>query len=346
MRDPDLEGRNVPPIVISNAFFESYPLAPREHRMTHKLTRRGLLRTASVACASAAGAWHCLGAPGSVLAAVDQDLDVGRHLYKSLKWNMVKLSGTIQEKFAVLKSLGYDGVELDSPGGIDATEAVAASQSVGLPIEGVVNSTHWRIRHSDPDPAIRQQAMANMRQAMHYAKAVGANSVLLVPGKVNDRQTENHQQVWQRSIEAITDLTPLADQLQMQILIENVGNGFCESPELLAKYIDEIGHPLVGVHFDIGNHIRISPPGSWIRVLGKRIKKLDVKDRTATGEKRLIGEGDADWPDVRRALKEIGYRGWAAAEVSGGQADRLGDVLQRMNRVLGESDGHPQATLG
>ena len=53
---------------------------------------------------------------------------VGRRIYKSLKWNMVKLDGSTREKFSVLKELGYDGVELDSPGGVDAAEAVAASR--------------------------------------------------------------------------------------------------------------------------------------------------------------------------------------------------------------------------
>lgn len=279
-----------------------------------------------------------------VLAADPSDShDIGRHIYKSLKWNMVKLAGSTREKFATLKELGYDGVELDSPGGIDAKEAVAACQSTGLPIEGIVNSTHWRVRHSDPDPNVRMQAMANMREAMRFAQSVGAGSVLLVPGKVTDPENENHDQVWQRSIAAITELTPLADQLNIQILIENVGNGFCPTPELFAQYIDAIDHPRVGIHFDIGNHIRISPPAEWIGVLGKRIKKLDVKDRTTANERTLVGEGDADWPQVRVALQELGYRGWAAAEVPGGDKDRLADVLARMNQVLGKSDGNPQS---
>ena len=71
----------------------------------------------------------------------------------------------------------------------------------------------------------------------------------------------------------------------MQILIENVGNGFCEDPRQFADYVDAIDNPWVGIHFDIGNHIRVSPPAEWIRVLGKRIKKLDAKDRTRSNER-------------------------------------------------------------
>jgi hexulose-6-phosphate isomerase len=176
---------------------------------------------------------------------------------------------------------------------------------------------------------------------MQFAADVGASSVLLVPGKVTDPQLENHQQVWDRSIAEIRKLLPLADRLRMQILIENVGNGFCEDPRQFADYIDAIGSRWVGVHFDIGNHIRISPPAEWIRILNKRIRKLDVKDRSRANERTLIGDGAADWPAVREALREIGFQGWAAAEVSGGDRSRLAEVLARMNRVLGPSDGRP-----
>jgi hexulose-6-phosphate isomerase len=86
----------------------------------------------------------------------------------------VQISGTKKgdSNDIKLKELGFDGVELDSPGGLDANEAVAASQATGLTIEGVVNSTHWRVRHSDPDSEVRKQAMANMRQAMRYTKSL------------------------------------------------------------------------------------------------------------------------------------------------------------------------------
>jgi hexulose-6-phosphate isomerase len=38
---------------------------------------------------------------------------------------------------------------------------------------------------------------------------------------------------------------------------------------------------------------------------------------------------------VRAALGEIGFEGWATAEVPGGGVDRLRDISERMDRVLG-----------
>jgi L-ribulose-5-phosphate 3-epimerase len=309
--------------------------------MKTKMNRRHFLHISAAALAAAA-----LAGPKTPVAAAPDDLDIGRHIYKSLKWGMIRHDGTTLDKFKLLKELGYDGVELDSPDGVDKQEALEASRKTGLPIEGIVNSTHWKVRHSDPDPAIRAQAVKNMETALRDAKFVGADSVLLVPGRVTDEQNENHDQVWERSIADIRKVLPLAEDLGIQILIENVGNGFCYDPVQMAQYIDEIDHPLVGVHFDIGNQIWVSPPAHWIRVLGRRIKKLDVKDRGKDRKAAEIGEGDAGWPEIRRALRELGYRGWAAAEVNGGGRDRLAEILDRMNRVLGKSDGKPESLKG
>jgi hypothetical protein len=47
----------------------------------------------------------------------------------------------------------------------------------------------------------------------------------------------------------------------------------------------------------------------------------------------------------REAPKQVEYRGWLAAEVSGGDRQHLADVLARMNRVVGQSDGKPAPKL-
>ena len=45
-------------------------------------------------------------------------------------------------------------------------------------------------------------------------------------------------------------------------------------------------------------------------------------------------EGDCDWPAVMKALREINYSGWAAAEINAGGRDHLADTAQRMDRIL------------
>ncbi len=258
----------------------------------------------------------------------------------ALKFQMVKYHADLAQSFAMLRGLGYDGVELDSPGAQNKTEALAASKSSGLPIHGVVDSIHWRTRLSDPDEAVREKALQGLRTAIRESKQVGGTSVLLVPAVVD--QTTTHDEAWQRSIEQIRKALPLAKELQIHILIENVWNQFLYDPKgsdnqdakLLCQYIDEIGSPWVGSYFDIGNHQKFGKPADWIRQLGKRIVKLDCKDWSAKGGFGKIGEGDVDWIDVRAALREIGYQGWATAEVAGGGPDVCKQILEQMRKHL------------
>jgi hexulose-6-phosphate isomerase len=76
--------------------------------------------------------------------------------------------------------------------------------------------------------------------------------------------------------------------------------------------------------------------GDWIRQLGKRVMKLDIKGFSrADGKFTRISEGDIDYADVRKALQEINFYGWVAAEVGGGDAVELKRIAQEMDMVFG-----------
>ena len=263
-------------------------------------------------------------------------------ILKSIKFGMFGEKISTVDKFNVLKEIGYDGVELNSPGGVNKDEALSASKETGFPIHGVVDSIHWGTRLSSPDKATRAKGLQGLKTAISDTNKVGGSAVLLVPGAVRDAKNENHEQVWERSIEQIHLAIPLAARLGVHILIENVWNGFLYDPkgddkqsaDLLAKYLDEINSPWVGSYFDIGNHQRFGKPSEWIRTLGSRIVKLDVKDWGKSNGFCKIGDGDVDWPDVRNALEEINFTGWSTAEVGGGNRMRIKEIHDRMDKFL------------
>lgn len=255
-------------------------------------------------------------------------------LYKAVKWGMIEGAPAVLDRFRICKEAGFDGMELISPADFSAKEVRQASETTGLPVHGLVDMKHWDVRLSSPDAKVRDEGVAILRQAILDCHAFGGFSVLLVPGRVSGAD-ETHDHVWSRSIAGIRQILPLASKLGVRILIENVWNGFCETPEQYRDYLDAIGSPWVGAYFDIGNVVKFSPSQQWIETLGPRIVKLDVKDWSkAKGFDAKIGEGDVDWPAVRLALGEIGYSGWATAEVARGDAAWLADVAERVNNVL------------
>jgi len=261
-------------------------------------------------------------------------------LYKTLKIGMIKVPGDLVDKFKAAKQAGFLGVEMNAPG-MDVAETKQAIAESGLPVDGTVCSSHWQVRHTSPDAAVRAQALADLKTALRDTHAVGGHSVLLVVGKGEDGP-EN--EIWPRSVENIAQAVPLAAELGVSIVIENVWNHFLydhegdhtQTADKFVKYVDEFHSPWVGMQFDIGNHWKYGSMGDWIRTLDKRVLKLDIKGFSrAEGKFTPIGEGDIDYADVRKALTEINFHGWVAAEVSGGDLAALTSISQQMDEAFG-----------
>jgi len=288
------------------------------------------------------------GAAGLALGAGRPDRAKPRWIKKALKVGMIAPGETIGEKFAVAQQAGYDGIELDSPGPYKVDDVLAAISETGLVVPGVVLSTHWSKPFNHPDRSVRDEADVALEASLRYCKAVGGTSVLVVPAVVN--QSMAYADAYRLSQAAMRRATPLAQGLGVSIAFENVWNNFLLSPLEAARYSDELNDglasPVFGWHFDIGNIVNYGWPEQWIDTLGARVIKLDVKDfsRSKRNDDGLwkgfgveIGEGDSGWDRVRAALRRIGYSGWAAAEVGGGDLARLTDIAERMDRVFDQA---------
>ena len=233
-----------------------------------------------------------------------------------------------EKKMRRLKDLGFDGIEGSGPG-LQVEAMRKACGKINLPMHGLVYSKHWHTRLSDPSPEVREQSRVGLGQSMREAQAVGGSSVLLVPGKVGGAN-ETHQHVWDRSIEQIKKLLPLADELKIHILIETVWNGFCYKPEQFRDYIDAIGSKWVKAYYDIGNMQRYGPSHNWIRVLGKRTLKLDVKDWGSKNGFCPLGQGDVDWKKIRNELERIEFSGWATREGNDGGNEKTAHLMNEL----------------
>lgn len=264
-----------------------------------------------------------------------------RRLKKALKIGMVQLDGTWAEKFRALKEIGFDGIEPDAPSDLDLAELLAAKAETGLDIPGVVGSRHWQKPLNHPDEEVRTEGRLAIEQGLRDAKTLGAGTLLLVPAVVN--RDQDYAAAYRLSQAEIRKVLPLADELGVKIGLENVWNNFLLSPLEAARYVDEFESKSIGWYLDIGNLVRSAWPEHWVRTLGHRILKIDVKDYSR--EKRdkeglwrgfdaQIGDGDADWPRVMAALDDIGFEGWASAEVGGGGRERLQEISDRMDRVF------------
>ena len=52
-----------------------------------------------------------------------------------------------------------------------------------------------------------------------------------------------------------------------------------------------------------------------------------------------LGDGDIDWPEVRKAFADVGYTGYTTTEVEGGDEAYLRDLSQRVDRLVLGAEG-------
>ena len=267
-----------------------------------------------------------------------------RGLLFSCKYGMTQ-GASLEERLTAAREAGMDGVDFDDAAAVTPEQLRQAAATTGVFIHGAINHAHWSKRLTSPDPAERAVSLANLEHCIRVSHAAGGSGVLLVIGRQSDGPDAA-----ERAREEISRAIPLAAALGQRILFENVWNGMFyeddgprnQSAAAWAAYIDSFKSPWVGAFFDLGNHARYGDVAAWIRELGPRIVKLDIKgysnaraDVEGKGKGFVdITAGDIDWRAVRAALAEVVFTGWVSAEVGGGDVARLKSVLAQMQAAL------------
>lgn len=263
---------------------------------------------------------------------------------------------TNREAIALAKDAGFEGIELalDAAGEISAETTDKQlqalkdyAQELDIKIPSLSSSLCWGDSLTSDDPAERQRAHDMVEQQIRCAKALGAETVLVIPGSVSvefvpERPVIAYDVVYDRALEELRKLVPVAEQYGVEIGIENVWNKFLLSPLEMRQFIDAIGSDMVGVYFDVGNVVYSGYPEQWIRILGSRIKKVHFKDyrRNPGGLNAFVDllAGDVDWKAVMTAFNDIGYDGWAAGEMipqySQGSDQIIYNTSASMERIM------------
>lgn len=243
-------------------------------------------------------------------------------------------AGTLRETFELAKKAGFEGVEVEitedsgeitlSSTDKELAEVKRLAEDTGIELYSVASGLYWNYFLNDDDPARRQKAEDCVKKQLDTAAALGCESILVVPGCVNAEfaapgKVTDYAKTYERSLDAFMRLKSHAEACKVEIGIENVWNKFLLSPIEMRDFIDKIDSPYVGSYLDVGNTLANGYPEHWIRALGKRIKKIHFKDyRVEAGS--LVGfvdllAGDINYPEVMKALGEIGYDGWVSAEM-------------------------------
>ena len=310
------------------------------------LDRRGFL-----AISAGAAAVSVIGTGKAYGAQTDMDHIVlppeGKRILLSCKLGMLpkKLNDkkiSIVERLQMAREAGFDGVDFDQAGEYTPEGARHAVQESGVFVHNAINHAHWSKRLTSAKEEERAQGRANIEHCIRVSHAAGGSGVLIVVGRGNDGPVDVIEE-WAR--QEIRKLLPMAAAMGQMILIENVWNQMMydhdappdQSPARFIEFVDSFQSPWVGMYYDIGNHWKYAQPGEWIRAFGHRCVKLDVKGFSRAKDKFVditSADDDVPWEQVRRALDDIHFNGWATAEVGGGNLERLTQVREQMQKAF------------
>ncbi|HOK55727.1 MAG TPA: sugar phosphate isomerase/epimerase family protein [bacterium] len=251
---------------------------------------------------------------------------------KSVNMWIIPGNVSFEDGLKMLKDAGFEGVEMNTTeGGIldlnssekDVKKVAEKVRKTGLEIASLLVGQFWKYPLTSSDPEIRKKGEELLEKGIKIANYLGTDAILVVPGVVaslsGQGEIVSYDIAYKRSQESIKKYVELAEKNNVFICVENVWNKFLLSPLEMKRFVEEIGSEYVKVYFDVGNILLIGFPEMWIRILGKLIKRIHLKDfklsiGNINGFCDLL-EGDVNWPEVIKALKEIGYTSFLTAEL-------------------------------
>ncbi|MDO4575604.1 MAG: sugar phosphate isomerase/epimerase family protein [Planctomycetia bacterium] len=206
---------------------------------------------------------------------------------------------------------------------------------------------------------------------IELAAALGADTVLLVPGRISgipmpkpwefeldfDEKTgmlrkvvagdntpyeayiQKHNETAVEARRLVESLMPCAEKNGVVIALENVWNNMWVKPKFAANFILSFASPLVKAYVDLGNHRQYADPKEWFTYLNDNIRRIHLKDfrLNANGQGGTwckLGEGSVDWPVMRQEMERIGYNSWCTVEPEGGIAMTLEFQSAAADRIL------------
>jgi len=241
---------------------------------------------------------------------------------------------SIESALSQTKKNGFDALELSvsSEGVVNTNTSKAECEIIrkkiddsGIFVDSIATGMSWGVSPTSNERSIREKSIKLHQDALKVASFLDCKALLFVPGVVKSPISPDivrYDKALDRLREAINQMLPIAEDLNVDLCMENVWNGFFYSPIELRDFVDSFDSDRLGVYLDIGNLIGYQQyPPHWVELLNSRIKRVQIKDFQEnfdwTGSFSFcdIGAGDVPWKETIAALNAIQYKSTIIAEM-------------------------------
>jgi sugar phosphate isomerase/epimerase len=200
-----------------------------------------------------------------------------------------------------------------------------------------IGHTAYYLPLASPFDEVRQAAVDELRRCLRVFAEIGAKWMNVHP----DRPAPMHDRACciEKNLQTLRELAPLAEQLGVGVMIENLPDGF-NTVQQLGELLDPMPH--VGLHLDIGHcNLRVAANSSeeLIRTYGHRLKHVHLHDNNG-GYADLhlpLGAGTMDVQRYVKGLKRNGYDGTITLEVFSEDTHYLLHSAQLLRKMWDEA---------
>lgn len=232
----------------------------------------------------------------------------------------------LEDAFQKIADIGYEGVEVApftlqaNPRELsqsDAERCRTAAEKAGLEVVGL----HWlmaeteglHLTHSDPDILeVTREYLINLAQLT--ARMNGTILVLGSPQQRNLLPNTTYEQAFDRAVNLMKAVCHEIEDLGVAFAIEplaRVETDFLCSCAQGRDFVRAVNHPACGLHLDV-KAMTAEPDGVCpaIHEFYEDCIHFHANDSNLRGP----GQGETNFTEVARTLKEVNYNGWVSVE--------------------------------
>lgn len=207
---------------------------------------------------------------------------------------------------------------LDAPTSdtIARVKRALAGRDVPLSIHG----PFYDMATGSVDEAVNALCRRRFTQAIEAADAVGARRMVVHANFIATIRNDYYRVGWhQRNVDFWGDFASTADRLGVSVLIENMWE---YEPQIIAKLLKDIDHPLLGACLDVGHAAIFSDPGitiqHWLDSMSPWLTHFHLNDNNGKIDEHHgfdYVDGVLDYHEILPKLRRVTHPTWMVLEM-------------------------------
>ncbi len=183
---------------------------------------------------------------------------------------------------------------------------------------------------------MRDMTLGVLRQIVELAGSLGADGVVLGPGKANPLFPMPKEQMVDYFHQALRDLVPRAEDAGTAIFIENMPFAFLAAAAEMVEAVEQFGDKRIGLVYDVANgHFVKEDVCEALKLCAPRLRVVHLSDTNQTVYRHdAVGLGTVDFKPVPAVLADIGFERKPILEIIAADADvAIMDSARRLEDI-------------